>query len=161
METWRAYLATTAAVSMMLASQAGAAPNPGLADGVRAADQALAKTGCIDKDLDAFVASWEPTGSVMVVNSPVATGTEAVRAVFAPFFALPGFHCGWEPTKVEVARSGELAYSTGSYTTGYTDPQGKAVEDRGSYLTVWRKDAGGKWRVVFDTFASALPAAKP
>jgi len=96
---------------------------------------------------------------VMVANAPVATGAQSVRAAFAPFFALPGFRCDWAPTRVEVARSGELAYSSGAYTNGYSDPQGRAVLDRGSYVTVWRKDAGGQWRVVFDTFASALPAA--
>jgi hypothetical protein len=33
-------------------------------------------------------ASWQPTGSVMAANAPVATGTGGVRAAFAPFFAL-------------------------------------------------------------------------
>jgi steroid delta-isomerase-like uncharacterized protein len=127
-------------------------------EAVRAADRALARLACIDKNLGAFVASWEPSGSVVMANAPVATGTEAVRAVFAPFFALPGSHCEWEPTRVEVARSDDLAYSTGAYTNGYADPQGRDVRDRGSYVTVWRKDVGGRWRVAFDTFASALAA---
>lgn len=154
-----AWLAATAVVSMTLAAGAAAARDTETAEAVRSADRALVKLACIDKNLDAFVASWEPSGSMMVANAPVATGTEAVRAVFAPFFALPGFHCEWEPTRVEVARSGELAYSTGAYTNGYTDSQGRAVVDRGSYVTVWRKDAGGRWRVAFDTAVSALPAA--
>jgi len=126
---------------------------------VRAADLALVKTGCVEMNLDAFVAFWEPTGSVMASNSPVATGAQAVRNLFAPFLALRGFHCDWKPLSVEVARSGELAYSRGTYQNGYIDAQGKAVEDRGSYLTIWRKDGQGKWHVVFDTFASELPAA--
>jgi steroid delta-isomerase-like uncharacterized protein len=155
-----ACLAATAAASMTLAAGAAAAKDPEVTEAVRAADRALAKVGCIDKNLEAFVASWEPSGSVMMANAPVATGTEAVRTAFAPFFALPGSHCGWEPKEVVVARSGELAYSTGPYTNGYTDPQGRAAEDRGSYLTVWRKDARGQWRVAFDTAVSGLPAAQ-
>ena len=153
-------LAAAAAVAMTYAAGAAAAEDPGVAEAVRAADRALAKVACSDKHLEAFVASWEPSGSVMMANAPVATGTEAVRAAFAPFFALPGSHCGWEPKEVVVARSGELAYSTGAYSNGYTDPQSRAVEDRGSYLTVWRKDARGQWRVAFDTAVSGLPVAQ-
>ncbi len=154
-----AYVAAVAAAAAMTLASRAAAEEGELADAVRAADRALAKAGCIDRNLDAFVASWEPSGSVMMANAPVAKGRDAVRAAFAPFFALPGSHCDWEPTRVEVARSGELAYSTGAYSNGYRDPQGKAVEDRGGYLTVWRREAGGPWRVAFDTAASALPAA--
>jgi steroid delta-isomerase-like uncharacterized protein len=152
-------LAVAAAAAVTLASGGAAAQDLEVAEAVRAADRALAKVGCIDKNLEAFVASWEPSGSVMMSNAPIATGTDAVRAAFAPFFALPGSHCGWEAKAVVVARSGELGYSTGAYTNGYTDPQGRAVEDRGSYLTVWRKDARGQWRVAFDTAVSGLPAA--
>ena len=155
-----ACLAATAAASMSLAAGTAAARDADTAEAVRAADRALAKVACIDKNLDAFVASWEPSGSMMMANAPVATGTQAVRAAFAPFFALPGFHCEWEPTRVEVARSGDLAYSTGAYTNGYTDPQGRAVVHSGSYVTVWRKDAGGQWRVAFDATASGPPADK-
>lgn len=154
-----AWLAAAAAAATMVAAGA-AAEGPGVAEAIRAADRALAKVGCVDKNLEAFVASWEPTGSVLMANTPIATGRTAVRAVFAPFFAIPGSHCGWEPKAVVVARSGDLAYSTGAYANGYTAAEGRAVEDRGSYLTVWRKDAGGQWRVAFDTAASGLPAAQ-
>jgi ketosteroid isomerase-like protein len=61
---------------------------------------------------------------------------------------------------VEVAQSGELAYSRGSYRNRYLDPQGNAIEDRGTYLTIWRKDEEGMWRVVIDTFASEVPLSR-
>ena len=157
----RACLLVTVALFMSLASYGTASAQDSQAiAAVRAADVALSKLWCVDKNLDAFVSVWEPTGSVMTANAPVATGTAAVRALFAPFVGLLGFHCGWDPVQIEVARSGELAHSRGTYRTSYTDAQGRAVEDRGSYLTVWRKDGKGKWRVVFDTFASELPASR-
>jgi steroid delta-isomerase-like uncharacterized protein/uncharacterized protein (TIGR02246 family) len=159
MRVRNACLAAAAAASTTLGAETAVARDPAPAEAVRAADRALARLACVDKNLGAFVSSWEPSGSMMMANAPVATGAQALRAAFAPFFALPGFHCEWEPTSVEVARSGDLAYSTGAYTNGYTDPQGRAVVDHGSYVTVWRKDAGGQWRVAFDTLASALPAA--
>jgi ketosteroid isomerase-like protein len=72
---------------------------------------------------------------------------------------LPGFHCSWLPNKIEVARSGELAYSLGTYRNGYNDSQGKPVEDPGHYAMIWRKQSDGHWRVVLATFSSELPLA--
>jgi ketosteroid isomerase-like protein len=142
---------------MPLALSRGVAAQNSAVDSVRAADMAVSKTACVDKNLDAFVAFWEPTGSVLAANTPLPTGTEAVSALFAPFLSLPGLDCGWEHMHIEVAQSGELAYSRGSYRNRYLDPQGNAIEDRGTYLTIWRKGKDGKWCVVIDTFASEVP----
>jgi ketosteroid isomerase-like protein len=40
------------------------------------------------------------------------------------------------------------------------DSKGKPVQERGKYLTVWRKQADGNWRVVIDTFNSDAPPPK-
>lgn len=56
-----------------------------------------------------------------------------------------------EPLGADVARSGELGYAYGSYET--SDEPAAA----GYYARVWKKDAGGNWRIVFDTL-SPLPA---
>jgi Ketosteroid isomerase homolog len=49
----------------------------------------------------------------------------------------------WEPDQVEVLASGTLALSTGLVR----DPQGKVVA---RFNSVWRLEAPGEWRVVFD-----------
>lgn len=53
-----------------------------------------------------------------------------------------------EPIKVEVASSGDLGYSYGTYQLG---PQ-----EKGYYARVWRRDHTGQWRIVFDV-AKATP----
>ena len=126
------------------------------AEAVRAADVAWEKAFS-GRDTAAAVAAVEPTGSVLAPNAPIATGPEAVKAAFAGFYALPGMTIHWEPATVEAARSGELAYSRGTYELSFTDPKGKPVTERGKYATVWRKQADGTWKVVLDIFNSDLP----
>ncbi|HTA95878.1 MAG TPA: DUF4440 domain-containing protein, partial [Verrucomicrobiae bacterium] len=53
-------------------------------------------------------------------------------------------------SKVEVARSGDLAYDTGAYSFTRNDASGKPVTATGKYLVVWKKQADGKWKVIQD-----------
>jgi ketosteroid isomerase-like protein len=47
------------------------------------------------------------------------------------------------PERVEVLDSGQLALSTGSVR----DPKGKRI---GTFTSIWRKEAGGQWHILFD-----------
>jgi ketosteroid isomerase-like protein len=62
---------------------------------------------------------------------------------------------------VEVARSSDLAYATGTYESSMKDSRGKLVTDHGKYVEVWKKQADGKWKTVADIFNSDLPPAPP
>ena len=59
-----------------------------------------------------------------------------------------------------VASSGELGYTSGTYDFSIKDASGKTISDKGKYLTVWKKEADGAWKVLFDTYNSdLLPAS--
>jgi len=126
-------------------------------DAIRAADQHWARVFAA-KDLENSVAFCAENASVLAPNAPIATGKQAIGQLFSGFFALPSLTIEWHPTKVEVARSGELGYSTGVYQMSFKDSSGKLVTDRGKYVTVWKKQADGSWRVALDIFNSDLPA---
>jgi uncharacterized protein (TIGR02246 family) len=111
-------------------------------------------------DLDGTMSFYADDASLLPANAPIAIGTQAIRAVWAAFL-VPGTSVSWEASKVEVARSGDLAYSTGVYQETTKDPQGKTVMDHGKYVEVWQKQADGKWKVVVDTYNSDLPVAPP
>ena len=110
-------------------------------------------------DTLATIAAVEATGSVLSPNAPIATGPAAIRTMFDGVWALPGLKLSWHATRVEAARSGELAYSSGTYEMTITGPKGTPITDKGKYSTVWRKQADGSWKVVLDTFNSDMPAA--
>ena len=124
-------------------------------DAVRAADSAWEKVFS-GRDLEGAVAAVEPAGSILAPNAPIATGPDAIRALFASIYAIPGLSLHWQPTRIEAARSGDLAFSSGGYVMTFTGPTGP-ITDRGKYATVWRKQADGTWRVVLDVFNSDVP----
>lgn len=60
-----------------------------------------------------------------------------------------------ETTKVEVARSGDFAYSTGTYAIA------NPAIDKGKFVDVWKKQADGSWKAAADVINSDLPAPPP
>jgi ketosteroid isomerase-like protein len=60
-----------------------------------------------------------------------------------------------EPLFADVSKSGELGYAWGSYERIGEDP------DAGYFARVWKKDARGDWRIVFDTVSPVPAGAKP
>jgi len=78
-------------------------------------------------------------------------GREAVIADWAPFFAPDGPTLTWAPTAGEVIGAGDLGYTTGRSVFSSKDADGKPIERRGQYITVWKKQADGSWKVIYDT----------
>jgi ketosteroid isomerase-like protein len=155
-------LAWTLAVGMvvgLIGTQAlHAQPDTRAADeqAIRERDIAWSKVGAA-KDLEGVLAFFTDDASELPPNAPIATGKEARRKVWSEYFATPGFAFNWQPTKVEASRGGDLGYSMGTYELTMHDPTGKPVIDRGKYVTVWKKQADGTWKVVADIFNSDLP----
>ncbi len=120
-----------------------------------AADRAWLKA-CSTKDVAKSVAFFDKQGSMLVPNSPLATG-KAIARLFAKGFALRDYKLTWHQNKVGVARSGDLGYTSGKYQLSFTDEQGRTVRDKGKYLMVWKRQPDGAWKVLFDTSSSDLP----
>lgn len=160
MRMTRSRLLTVVLVATLTGCQPPADQSATAAEAVRAADLAWAQT-FVNKDLAAGAAFMESTGVVLPPNAPIVTGGPAgYRGLVESFFALPGFAGGWQPTTVVAARSGDLAYSIGTYELSWNDPTGKRVTDRGKYATIWRKQADGNWKVALDMFNADAPASQ-
>lgn len=57
----------------------------------------------------------------------------------------------WSPLYADVAQSGEMAYTYGSWLYESVDSTGNKISQEGTYATVWKKDAKGNWKWVLDT----------
>jgi uncharacterized protein (TIGR02246 family) len=73
----------------------------------------------------------------------VLRGREAVANAWRKFYDGDKAPFSWEPEEVEVVDSGTLAYSGGPVF----DATGKRI---GRFNSIWRLEAPGRWRVVFD-----------
>lgn len=93
-------------------------------------------------------------------NRPLLTGKSALTKFIAKSFALQHYDIIWQPTNAEVARSGELGYTTGSYEMSFRPPRGKLFFDKGKYVMIWKKQPSGDWKVLFDISNSDLPASR-
>ena len=117
-----------------------------LQEQVRSAERAFAKT-MADRDLEAF-STFVSEEAVFFGGSGILRGREAVVDGWRPLFQEAEAPFSWEPEVVEVLASGTLAHSSGPVR----DPQGTVVAN---FNSIWRLEADGTWRVVFDKGCSA------
>ena len=103
------------------------------------------------KNVDSWVAFYSDDAIVLPPNDKIATGKEAIRTVITNLLAAPGLSIKWQPSKVEVARSGDLGYSQGTFEMTVSDPKGNPIMDRGKYVEIWKKQADGSWKLVADS----------
>ncbi len=113
------------------------------------------------KDLDKAVSYYSNDATVMPPNASAARTKEAIRKVWQDLLASPDLSISWKATKVELAKSGDLACLSGTYELTINDPSGKPLNDHGKYVEVWEKQADGKWKCGADIWNSDLPASAP
>jgi ketosteroid isomerase-like protein len=108
---------------------------------VIATERAFAKT-MADRDLKGF-ASFVTDEAVFFSGGHPLRGKKTVVEWWSRFYAKPAAPFAWEPAQVEVLDSGTLALSTGPVH----DAQGTLI---GCFISIWRQQAPGQWRIVFD-----------
>jgi ketosteroid isomerase-like protein len=57
-----------------------------------------------------------------------------------------GFEFSWEPLYANVAKSGELGYTYGTYKI----IKGESIQ-AGTYVSIWKKNNSGEWKFVLDS----------
>jgi uncharacterized protein (TIGR02246 family) len=114
------------------------------------------------KDSDKLVSHYADDAVLVVSGGPATSGKEAIRNAVKPMVADPALSLKFHASKIEVAKSGDVAYALGSYTLTLTDPQTKQlINDHGSYVTTYRKQPDGTWKAVADIVASEVPPPTP
>jgi len=101
-----------------------------------------------DRGLGAWLSAFTPSGMMISEGTPHA-GQEGIRQAVLPWFADSLFALTWEPTLSAVSRSGDLGYTIGSYEVTAEGDSGP-VTGSGTYLTVWRRQSDGTWKVEAD-----------
>ena len=118
-------------------------PMESLKKTVEARELAFADTFA-KRDLEAFLVFVSEEAVFFAQNAPLR-GREAVGKAWGPMTFLGGGErlFSWHPDVIEVLDSGQLAISSGPIL----GPDGKEL---GRFNSIWRKEADGQWRVVFD-----------
>ena len=98
------------------------------------------------KDLDKFMSFYTPDASIYPPGMPRVTGPAPIREAFTKMMSAPGFSLEFAPASADVAASGDLAYTTGTYQMSMS-----GGSEKGKYVTVWKK-VDGVWMVSEDIF---------
>ena len=114
------------------------------------------------KNLEDTVSYYDDDASLLPPNTTIQAGKTAVHAAWAGLLGSVD-SIAWQPNKIEVSRSSDLAYVIGVYQMTSKNTQGRSVTDHGKYVEVWKKQTNSSWKVVADIFNSDLlpPAPEP
>lgn len=112
------------------------------------------------REVDKTVSYYSDDAMLMPPDIPTLTGKEPIRGLWKTMLDSPSFSGGRTATKVEVARSGDLAYVSGTYEFKEQDDKGAPIVDKGKYVEVWKKQADGNWKCVADMFHSDVDVSR-
>lgn len=121
-----------------------------LTEQVRATEIAFAKA-LADRDVAKFRSMIAPD-VIWLADKPLR-GPDEVLTRWSKFFEGPTAPFSWAPELVEVQDGGKLALSTGPVL----DPSGKRVA---TFTSIWRREASGEWRIIFDRGCPACNCEK-
>ncbi|MCX6628531.1 MAG: nuclear transport factor 2 family protein [Candidatus Solibacter sp.] len=132
---------TFCAAMLFAAGAASAETNAELREQVRQTEIAFAKT-MADRNPAAF-ATFLASETIFMSGARVTRGAAQVAERWKAFFEGAQAPFSWAPETVEVLDSGTLAMSSGPVR----DASGKRT---GTFNSVWRREAGGKWKIILD-----------
>lgn len=102
-----------------------------------------------DKGLKVAFSTYAAKDAVLNRGDKLIKGKNAIEAYYAKQ-KLQNVSLEWEPEFIDVAASGDLGYTYGPYTFKSMDSNGKEISSEGIFHTVWKKQANGDWRYVWD-----------
>ena len=94
----------------------------------------------------AFISYADSSATVLRPYSMPITGKDTIVSLFKNFTDTD-CTLNWMPISADVARSGDLGFTYGTYSF---ELKGVGKEE-GTYCTVWKKDKNHEWKFVMDT----------
>ncbi len=136
----------------LLGGAAGAAPTKKQAAAIAAIQKADLDfcEATKQRGLDGWMSYFADEAVAFPPGKPSITGRGVLREFYSRMFGQPEFSLIWRPVKADAAASGDMGYTIGTAESTSRGPDGKEVKRPGKYLTVWKKQADGSWKVVAD-----------
>ena len=144
-------LAILPALAFYLSCQPAVPPPRPSADPseLMAADRAFAEAPAA-KGVDGWVEHFADNGAMLPAGLPIVRGHKAIRDLMSPAFESEGFEFHWEPEEADIAASGDIGYTIGRYERTVTGPDGTPSTTTGKYVSIWKRQEEGTWKVAVD-----------
>lgn len=115
---------------------------------VRAAEQAFNDYAATYGMKEAFAAFAHEDGVIKRGDS-IYQGIAAISSYYENQTLL-NTNLQWKPDFIDVASSGDMAYTYGKYTFYALRPDSSEINASGIFHTVWKQDENGDWKYVYD-----------
>jgi ketosteroid isomerase-like protein len=139
-------------LALVLAGSPGCAPKPDAAvqrAAIMAADRAFAEATAL-RGAEGWTSYFEEGASQFHARG-VSIGLAEIRRTMTRAFADTTGRLVWHPVRAVVAASGDLGYTIGRWESRVLGADGKwAADGTGNYVTVWRRQDDGNWKVAVD-----------
>lgn len=123
---------------------------------LRSADEQL-QQAVAQRDLERIMSFYSEDAILLPAAKKLISGKAAIRDEWASILTIPGFANQSQLTSLEIARAGDMAYTTGTYLSDLIGEDGKPVKEPGKWLTVWKRQPDGAWRITVDTYNTDVP----
>lgn len=106
----------------------------------------------------AAFAKWFADDAVTLGNGqPPVIGQAAIAADTK--WSASEYQLTWTPEGGRMSPAGDMGFTWGHYSGNAKDKEGNPVQRTGRYMTVWKKQADGSWKVELDA-SNDEPAQK-
>ena len=108
-----------------------------------------------EKSVEGVLVYYTDDASMLPPDAPIASGKEAIRAVWTQLLANPDV--SWQTTRVEVSSASDLAYATGTYEITVDASEDNPVSEIGKWVVVLKKQSDGTWKQIVGIFNTDQP----
>lgn len=123
-------------------------------------DEVAWNTDWSSKDLDKIMSHYADNATLLAPDMAAMNGKDNIRAGLSQLLQDKNLSLSFTTSSAEVAKSGDLAYTQGTYTLLATDAKTKRpTMEKGKYITVYKKQADGSWKAIEDINNADAPAA--
>ncbi len=101
-----------------------------------------------DRGFEGFMSYFADDSADLPNGGAIVSGKENIRQSEGPWPA--DISLTWTPVHADMAASGDLGYTYGTFVFKGKDKDGNPVTRYGKYATVWKKQEDGTWKVAMD-----------
>ena len=115
----------------------------------------------IDKGNAQWIEAWDKADASLIAslfandgvllgrNGKFFKGTKQILEHMKPVLEGAGKGVKATVTTVDLWLNGDTAYETGKYTYKFQE-KGQPVTEEGRYVTIWKRQSDGAWKIVMD-----------
>jgi len=106
-------------------------------------------------DAVSVAAFYREDAKLLPPNSQMIAGRQAIQEFWQAFLQTGTVQLTLETKDVD-SRS-DLAYEIGAYTLKIQPKSGSAMTEAGKYVTIWKRQTDGSWKIAVDTWNTNAP----